>query len=193
MPCTSLCIKSEFNPGADIGGAWTLISGPSGNTVAPLLVGDDPCIDFTVQPEGTYVFEYCGGVGACVDCAQYTFENLDTGDPGITQTIEYCDNDTTEYVLFALIGATAGTDGAYSWAGSGTVSPGYTNTGDATTDTFNPSVAGPGTYIFQLTCSPIVAAGFVQTSCCVDAVETLTIDVIAAFDAGIGSMVAVCP
>ncbi len=94
--------------------------------------------------------------------------------------------------MYTLLGGSPlpETDGV--WTGSGTASPGYdANTAAGDDDTFNPLAATVGTYLFTYT----VDNGDVTTpggctNC--EATATLTINVVAAGDAGTNGAVTLC-
>jgi len=184
MACNNVCLLTDLNPTGDAGGTWAQISGPD---ISGLLIGDDPCIDFDAQVVGTYVLEYSGGTGTCASATQITINNLDTGDPGTTQTVTLCPADAP-INLFTTIGATDGAEITWAWSGSGIASCAYDDNAtaaDATDDTFDPSdvcLSVPVTLVFILTGTPV--SGATQLACCVNSSATLTVDVVASFDSG---------
>jgi hypothetical protein len=77
-------LRTKLLSGAASGGTWQLSIAPLGNTVAPLLIGDNPIIDWTNQPSGIYTFGYkvCSSSSFCLGCCKTTltkFYNLDLG------------------------------------------------------------------------------------------------------------------
>lgn len=56
------CLR-DFIVGEDDGGTWTIISAPSGFN--PNLAGDNPCLDFSVSPSGSYTLRYTVTTACC--------------------------------------------------------------------------------------------------------------------------------
>jgi hypothetical protein len=110
---------------------------------------------------------------------------------GTGGTYDYCDTDTA-LLLWDLI--TGPKDDIGTWSGSGTSAPNgaYDDKGtgsDPTDDTFDPSLAGAGTYVFTYTVTGNAGA---NGCVCADSVATVTINVTEAFTAGTGGTVTIC-
>ena len=56
------CLR-DFLVGEDDGGVWTIITAPSGFT--PTLTGDNPCLNFSVAPSGSYTLRYTVTTACC--------------------------------------------------------------------------------------------------------------------------------
>jgi len=160
------------------GGRWYLESGPENNNVAQQLLDDNPCIAFDQEPKGIYTFEYriCCLWGTKVFCFNVfpKFYNMDLGDIQIPDTIQTCTSEGTFVIMDRFDFYRLGVDASYSFD---TVTAGYTNTGDVTTDTYNPVTDGNGYYNYTFTCSPVFPSGYVpDTARVVDVYYSFVID-----------------
>ena len=154
----------------------------------PLTGGHLGTLDVSGAIPGTYFFTYVVGEDPCIDCstvqvtinpqAELTFNatycTADV-DGNVTCNRTFCDGDNTAYNLYNVFLTGTPTTGA-SW--STAVGTGYVPGGATVTDdTFNPDVAGPGSYTFTFTLNngdgttPIGCTNCVRT-----AVINLTVD-----------------
>jgi len=75
-------LRTTLLSGASPNGSWTLLGSPPLDSVSSLLIGDNPIIDWTLQPSGEYILRYRVCSGFCSTCCRSTiskFYNLDLG------------------------------------------------------------------------------------------------------------------
>ena len=60
------CLRDMLT-GEDSGGTWSVVTEPVGANLTPLLIGDNPCIQWSVQPCGQYELRYVVGDACCRD------------------------------------------------------------------------------------------------------------------------------
>ncbi len=65
------CLR-DFLDGEDSGGTWELVSEPAPSGISGLLVGDNPCIEWSNKPCGTYQLRYIVGDVCCRDTSYIT-------------------------------------------------------------------------------------------------------------------------
>jgi hypothetical protein len=65
------CLR-DWLAGEDPGGYWQVIMEPVGNNIGPLLVGDNPCIEWSDQGCGSYQLMYIVGDDCCRDTSIIT-------------------------------------------------------------------------------------------------------------------------
>lgn len=195
----------------DTTGTWVPgqpVSGNCANIVnanpaaLPISGGHLGTLDVSGAIPGTYYFTYSVGGGACIDCttvtvtinpeAQITANSIYcttdvNGNVSCSRT--FCDGDNTAYNLYSnFVNGTPTTGLTISTATGAGYVPG---TSSATDDTFNPDVAGPGSYTFTFTLNngdgttPIGCTDCVKT-----AVINITVD--SQPNAGIGQSVTLC-
>jgi gliding motility-associated-like protein len=152
------------------GGAWTQLSGPArtltGNTVN--LVG---------ATAGAYTFEYkVLGTAPCPDATAVVTVNVSiTPDAGLNNTVSAC-NSETAFDLFTSLAGTPQSGGTWIQL----TGPVRTITGN----TVDLNGAAAGAYTFRYT-----IAG---TAPCADATAVITVNIIAAPNAGTNNTVAAC-
>lgn len=119
-----------LGPNVDLGGVWT-----------PALASGTGIFDSQVDPIGTYTYSFSDGCNTAV--STITISYLPVFNPGESNSLEICPNDTNTYNLFSLLGGTPDQGG--SWTpplASGT-------------NIFNPQLDPIGiyTYSFENDCS----------------------------------------
>lgn len=62
------CLR-DFLIGEDAGGYWQVITQPVGEDLAPLLTGENPCIEWSDKECGLYSLRYIVGNPCCRDTA----------------------------------------------------------------------------------------------------------------------------
>ncbi len=65
---TQYCLR-DFLTGEDSNGTWQVRIEPDGSDLTPLLIGDNPCINFATLPCGQYELMYIVGDPCCRDTA----------------------------------------------------------------------------------------------------------------------------
>jgi hypothetical protein len=60
------CLR-DMLVGEDPGGTWSVVTEPPTANLTPLLTGDNPCIQWSVQPCGQYELRYIAGDACCRD------------------------------------------------------------------------------------------------------------------------------
>jgi hypothetical protein len=188
MACPDFFLRTDGLTGADTGGTWALESG----TYPGSLAGDNPEIVIEDLGFGSNVFKYRYSTVDCpeVESTVVLFRpNLGSGDDS---TYTACDNATALTLITLIDNFVAGANATYEWSGDGTSSPGYFVGTSYNNSTFDPSVAGVGTYNFVLTVSPAVPLGFNLLACCEPFDITLEITVEESFDPGVGGNIVVC-
>ncbi|MDN5202572.1 gliding motility-associated C-terminal domain-containing protein [Fulvivirgaceae bacterium BMA10] len=154
----------------DVGGTWTDLDASGGT-----ITGND--IDLTTVTAGTYRFLYAvTGTAPCVDATAIVTANVnDQPDAGADNTVNACETDNA-FDLFASLTGTPDAGGAWTdLDGSG---------GTITGNDIDLTAVAPGTYRFLYTVT--------GTAPCIDATATVTVNVIAAPDAGTDNTVNVC-
>lgn len=188
MACT-FNIKTTFLSDASAGGQWELVGysitptgtfGAGGSWPWENNVLENPAVDFGNIQQGYYKLNYfvqgvCGGVTNII------IPVVGNGDAGITKTMTVC-TDSGVINLATELGAVFDggvLEAAFSYEGTGIASLGYDalNSNTPIDDSFDPSVAGVGTYIFTLTISPQTPSGYELAACCVPTTASLIINV----------------
>ena len=118
-------------------------------------------------------------------------ENIEAANPGTPAAVTYCSNENSEINIFNLLGTTSGTAPAWksgSYSGTGFTDQGNTNITD---DTFNPSVAGNGTYTWT---HELTSTGAYPSSACPSCTQeaVVTITVTDAPSPGVPANITVC-
>lgn len=62
------CLR-DFLIGEDAGGYWQVVNQPIGEDLAPLLIGENPCIEWSDKECGLYSLRYIVGNPCCRDTA----------------------------------------------------------------------------------------------------------------------------
>ena len=190
-----------WTAGQPVGGDCTDIV--NANPAAlPLTGGHLGTLDVSGAIPGTYYYTYVVGEGVCIDCTVVTvtinpeavisFNNTYCTadvDGNVTCNRTFCDGDNTAYNLYTVFVNGTPTTGA-SWATA--VTTGYVaGTSAVTDDTFNPDVAGPGSYTWPFTLNNGNGTPPFGCTACV-ATATITITVDGQPNAGIGQNVTLC-
>ena len=209
MACT-YNLHSNLTGSPQPGGTW-LPGSPNDGDCSDLINtnpqaisitgGDLGTIDVSGTLSGDYEFTYVVGSSPCQGCATVAV-TVNEGaiiDAALTSKT-YCEDDATAYNLFTEF-FNPGTDTDGAWTGGGTSSAGYFGNGlvqglgtltNPQDDTFTPSLAGVGTYLFIYTVNH--GNGTTPPGCtnCVKQ-QNITITVTAAGNAGIpGPGVTLC-
>lgn len=151
--------------------------------------GEDICVDLAGVGPGDYEFTYvvpspegpasCGT--DCIGCATVTITVHEAPVDGAP--VEYCENDTDAYNLYALLGNAPSTDG--NWSCDCGAFTGESDDNLGSNDTFMPSNIGVGVHTFTYTINS-------DPPGCAECVATIEVTVVEAPSAGTDGVAAVC-
>lgn len=162
------------------------------------MSGDDPSVDLDGHTAGVYSFSYEVTGGSCTDTENVVLPLFDAPDAGEDTIINLCTTDAsinlyTQWGIDGTNAPNASTSGVGWHSGTGLALLGgaYNNNStvnDITDDTFDPSIAGVGTYIFVYLEEVDMSAlsGF-DASDCIDCTDRATVTVIVTQEPNAGS------
>ncbi|MBK8679152.1 MAG: hypothetical protein IPN25_10895 [Sphingobacteriales bacterium] len=177
--CTDIASVNLISllPGANPLGTWALISGTADAGVFNAAAGTlNPSLQTTAT---TLVISYTvAGTSPCTDAVgSLTISIILAPEAGTGSTIDVCSNDNTIVNLGTLL---TGEDLGGTWTlQSGSPIPGSFN---AAAGTFNPAGQSGGAYVFQ----------YEAVGCGLTDLETVTINITPAPDAGVGGSTTAC-